>query len=436
VISQEASASRGPRPALKGFLGILTGSAVAQLLAVGAIPLLARLYNPEETARYALLLGVGAVIASFASLRIDLAIPLPKALGDSQRLFWIAALVPLVVAPVIGLGIMLLSATGTWRPPGLDARDLALVAAFVMVLSMFTAASQLGIRVRAYGVLGRIPVLQMVGTLGAQIALGFVGFGRGLFMGGLVGRSFGVAGLIRACGVRPSQIPSTMQAKSLLREYWRFPVIFAPAAAVEVLGSNIAALMLPGLFGLGPAGLYALAARVSAVPGTIIGQSAGQVFLGEFARATSRSRSLRVFFRWSAALATMGVGVTIAVWTLAPLILPTLLGDEWSGTAQLAQWVGVMAGAAIIGSPVQHVWTVRQRALTQFAWNVIRLAVTAGTIWVGAKGGKSITVVASDLALVTALVYALAWVGCLWAAGRPPAGRHHFGETAVPEGAD
>jgi O-antigen/teichoic acid export membrane protein len=225
------------------------------------------------------------------------------------------------------------------------------------------------------------------------------------------------------------------QAKGLLRKYWRFPVIFTPAGAVNVLGSNIAALMIPTLLGLAPAGLYAMAARVSAVPATILGESAGRVFLGEFARATSRSRSLRVFFRWSAALAAMGAGVSIAIWILAPLILPKLLGEGWSGTARLAQFTGVMAGAGIVGSPVQHVWTVRQRGVTQFAWNVIRLAATAVTIWLGAKGDKPITSVGSDLALVTALIYAAAWVGCLWAAARPPAGTRQFGYTEEVPGA-
>ena len=70
-----------------------------------------------------------------------------------------------------------------------------------MVLSLFTAASQLAIRLRSYGVLSRIPVIQMVGTLVAQVALGAIGFSRGLFVGGLIGRSLGIVGLLRSCDV-------------------------------------------------------------------------------------------------------------------------------------------------------------------------------------------------------------------------------------------
>lgn len=407
---------------VKGFLGIVSGSVIAQLLAIAAIPLLARLYTPDETAQYALLLGVSAVIASFASLRLDLAIPLPGDLSESRRLFWLAIGTSLVVVPVLGIGFALLRVTGVWQPSNVSITDAALVAVFVIILCTFTAASQLAVRVRAYGTLGRIPVLQMVGTLAAQIGMGLLGLGKGLFAGGAVGRSLGIVGLMRAGGLAPHQRPDRREARRMLREYWRFPALFAPAGVIQVLGGDIAALMLPALYGLGQAGLYAMALRISAVPGTVLTLSAGQVFLGEFARATERATALRVFFRWSLALAAMALGVAGALWVLAPVILPWFLGDQWAGTAQLAQYTGLMAAAAIFGSPVQHVWTVRQQAVMQFMWNLLRLCATAATLWIGAASGRSIFEVAAMLAGVTCAVYLVAWAGCLYAAARPGKG--------------
>lgn len=418
-----------PGRVLKGFLGILTGSTLAQLLAFAALPVLSRLYTPAETAHYALLLGIGVVIASFASLRLDLAVPIPKDIDESRRLFWLSALAPLIVLPFTGLLVGLLHVAGVGSAETLDWVDYTAIAVFVLVVGLFSTASQLAIRLQSYGVLGRIPLIQMMGTLVAQVALGAVGFSRGLFVGGLVGRSLGIVGLIRSCNVRMADLPEREQALALLKRYWRFPVIFAPASLVNVLGSNLAALLLPTLFGFGPAGLYAMAARVSGVPGEILSQSAGQVFLGEFARASTRTASLRVFFRWSAALLFIGSVVSATIWVLAPIVLPPLLGSEWEGTAQLAQYSGIMAGAAIFGSPVQHVWTVRQRGLMQFSWNIIRLGVTAAVILTGAQGNDSLDRVIAELALATVLVYVLAWLGCLWAASRPAAG--HRGDASL-----
>lgn len=404
------------RRVLKGFIAILSGSVVAQLLGIAAVPVMSRLYSPESTAHYSLLLGISSVLASFASLRLDLAIPIPNEVSESRNLFWVAVFTPLFVLSLSGLVAGLMSTGGFWGQTGLTWVDCAAIAVFVMVLSVFTAASQLSIRLRSYSLLSQIPVIQMIGTLAAQTAFGFLGFSRGLFLGGMVGRFFGLTRLARSCDVHFRQAPNLQEAKRLMKRYWRFPALFAPASSIGVLGSNMAVLMLPALFGFGPAGLYAMAYKVAGVPMTIINQSAGQVFLGEFARSTTPADSLRVFLRWSSALLLMALVVATGIWLLAPLLLPWLLGEGWAGTAQIAQYTGVMAGAAIFGSPIQHVWTVRQRALLQFVWNLLRVGVTAGIIWAGAQAGDSMAEVVSTLAVATVIVYGLAWLGCLFAA--------------------
>ena len=419
-IEPEEKQPRSAR-ALRGFLGILAGSGAAQLLIIAAVPVLSRLYDPSETAHYMLLISAAAIIGSIASLKLELAIPIPAHLKESRSLFWLAALAPLFVLPVVWVIVGLVAISGLWTATPLNMWDVLGISAFVMISGIFTAGGQVAVRTRSYGVLSRIPLIQMIGTLATQISLGGLNNSRGLFIGSLLGRCLWITALVRAGRLRLDQIPSPQDSTALLKRYWRFPLLFAPASLVEVAGANLPSLMLPALFGFGPAGLFAMAMRVVGVPVAVIGAAAGQVFLGEFARTTSRSESLRAFWRWSAGLLAMGLTVACGAWLLSPLVLPWFLGSGWTGTAELAQYLGVMAGAAIVGSPVQHVWTVRQRGLMQFTWNLIRLCSTAGVIWYGAQIGSSIETVAAALATLTTAVYALAWLGCLWAAARPGA---------------
>jgi O-antigen/teichoic acid export membrane protein len=400
----------------RAFVGILTGSAAGQLLAIAAVPILARLYDPGAMAHYALLLGTGSVLASVSSLRMNLAIPLPDDRDESYRLFWVAVLAPFAVLPIVGLIAVGLLWWRGWNAGGLTFTDLGAVAAFVIVVCTFGAAGQVAVRLRLYGPLARLPVVQMLSTLGSQAVMGLGNLSRGLFLGALIGRSVGVARLSRACKVNAAQVPTADQVKRLMRRYWRFPVILTPAAAVNVLGANVPVLMLPSTFGLTTAGFYAMAVRVSAIPATVIGDAASQVFLGEFARAAGRVQAIRLFLRWSGALAALGVAVAGAIWLLAPLLLPLMLGNRWEGTVDLAQYTGVAAGAAIIGSPLQSVWTVRERATLQFTWDLTRLATTVAVIASNSSG--SISELARHLAVASVALYGLAWVGCLWAVTR------------------
>lgn len=405
--------------ARRGFIRIISGSALAQIIAIAAIPLLARLYTPEDTAYFALMMGVGTVVAAFASLRLELAIPLPEDALVSRQLFWVSIVATVAVMPISAVVVLVAAWAFSLGPLPLDPLDWILLSIFIFVLCLFQSVSQLAIRMRAYSMLGRLPVIQMAGTVFAQIGLGFAGLGRGLFLGGVIGRCTGVVRVSKTCELHIDQIPSPTDMRRLLREYWRFPVIFAPAAAVEVLGSNLSALMLPALYGFSAAGLFAMATRVSALPATILSQSAGQVFLGEFSRTNDLNEARRIFLRWSTILAGLGSAVALALWFLSPIVLPALLDDKWEGTDRLAQYTGLMAGAAMLGSPVQHVWTVRQRGLMQFFWCVLRLVTTAGILLVGERSDASLPSVALALALSTCGVYAIAWAGCFYAAVRP-----------------
>ena len=201
---------------------------------------------------------------------------------------------------------------------------------------------------------------------------------------------------------------------------------------MNVLGANLAAMMLPALFGFGPAGLYAMAARVSGVPAEIASQSAGQVFLGEFARATTRSAALRVFFRWSVGLLILAVAVSSAIWVLSPLILPWYLGDDWNGTVRLAPVLGNHGRGGHLGfarppcvdcSPARTLAALMESDPARSPHRRSHLA--------GSPANNPLPQVIATLAVVTTAVYVLGWLGCLWAAVQPPA--EHKRQATEPQ---
>lgn len=428
-------ASEGPRAtsARRGFVAILSGNVAAQLIVLATLPIVSRLYSPEDVARYAILLGVGTVLASVASLRLDFAIPLPEREGDSRALAWIAAAVALAFC-LIGLpiAIILSSLTGGFGDFQLTAVDWVAIFVFVLLLAQFSTLSQLAIRLRIYGSLGRIPVLQSASTAVLQIGLGLLGYMNGLFVGAAGGRGVGITGLMRACRITPGSFPSRTHGRSLMRRFWRFPVIFAPASMIEVVGTQAAVLLLPGLYGLAAAGYFAMALRLVGTPMQLVSQSAGQVFLGEFSRTTTKAASLRVFYRWSAILSGIAVGMGALAWFLPPVLLTPILGSEWSTAVSMAQWLGVASAAALVGSPVQHVWTVRQWAWAQAGWNALRLAMVVGALLGASRGGLTAEVAVQCLCVGLVVAYAISWIGTLAAAvmGSPDSRTTRDAETA------
>lgn len=409
----------------RGMLSIGIGTALGQGVAFAALPVLSRLYTPAQIADFALLLAVGNVVASFAGLRLERALPIPEDESQSRQIYWVAVAAPAVVLPAIALPAILLF-SWTQGAELVDPLDVGLVCVYVVAAVFLAATSQLAIRLRAYDRLARLPVIQAVGTFGAQVSLGVMGAERGLLAGGVLGRALGTVGLARACRVTRQDAPSREEARTILTRYWRFPALFAPAALVNTLGLHLPLILIPAVFGLPAAGLYAMATRVASTLGSVVVSATSQVFLGELARLAPGHASVRAYMRWSLLLALLALATTGLVVASAPL-LPAILGEQWEGTQQLAVYAGVVAGAAIVGSPVQGVWTLRERAPAQFAWNVARLALTGAVIGVGAERGWSITTVAEGIMVSACITYGIAWLGCLWAASHPSVGRVRTG---------
>ena len=73
-------------PTAKHVSTLLSGTVIAQLLALVTAPLISRLYSPTEIGVYTLFTSVVATVVAVAGLRYDLGIVLPKSHGNARLL--------------------------------------------------------------------------------------------------------------------------------------------------------------------------------------------------------------------------------------------------------------------------------------------------------------------------------------------------------------
>ena len=84
---------------LKNVFTLLSGATVAQIITLISIPILTRIYTPEDFGYIAIYLSIANIVAAFSTGRYELAIMLPKkrieALAIFKGSFKIAVIVPL-----------------------------------------------------------------------------------------------------------------------------------------------------------------------------------------------------------------------------------------------------------------------------------------------------------------------------------------------------
>lgn len=374
-----------PRGSFARSVAVLAGStAVAQALVVLASPVLTRLYTPAEFGLLAGYVSVLALLIAVASLRYELAIPLPR---DDRPAADLLALSLLLVAGVsVGVGV------ATWAAGGalaarLGSPELApylwLVPAGLLGAGTYQALSAWAVRRGAYPRIARTRMGQSAAQTAVQVGMGVLGAGPvGLLAGDVAGRGSGSLSLAllawrgdreRLRGV------SWAGMREVASRYRQFPLFSSGSALLNQAGLQLPPLLFALLYGPAAAGYFLLAQRVIGMPMTLVGQSIAQVYLGEAARAAREDprRLAPLFTRLSARLLLFGGGPILLAGLLGPPLFGVVFGAGWEVAGQYVRLLVPMFVAQFVVSPISQITAVMERQGVQLALDTFRTATVA-----------------------------------------------------------
>jgi len=384
--------------ARKGFLVLSSATAVGQILTLLILPILTRLYTPEEFGVLTFVASTTAIMTPFALLRMDSALLLPEDSVGTRPLVHIALLGVTVASVLLALGLsaaLFLFADEMGEFPGLQ---------LWLPLMLFTTAilalqNQLVFRERRYGLAAGRGIVQSITISGSQLALPMArGIGiNGLVLGTLVGSFIGNVLLIKNSLPYLGR-PNWREMKHALRRYWKFPVVFAPSTGLVLIGQQAPLLFVVVWFGTGAGGQIGLAERIVAVPLTLIGLSVGSVLDSEMSkriRAESGAYD-RLYMKTSGYLLAIGCTVAVVLGIFGPALIVFVFGEEWQLAADAAQVMAITAGIRMVVNPTRKLLTLFERSRATILLECARLLLVA-------------------IAVASTIQWNLPLITCLWA---------------------
>jgi O-antigen/teichoic acid export membrane protein len=325
---------------------LFTASVTTQILSLCGLLVIARLYSPEQVGSFAVAVAIGSIVATLVGGRLDLAIVTEQAHGDAHVVAKLATGLALVGAIVTQIGCLIfiaLAGTATISPTLRPA--LTLLPEITLMTSLNMVGAGCAIRERRYGLVAGNQVMIAAGTLLAQItAIDWLGSGAALLAGFLFGQLCGFALLSRTifAYLFPLHVDGGM--KTLKTVAWAvraFPLHTAPYSFVGQLYAQLPQLLVSFFYGLGPAGQYSNAVRLTFTPLVMLPTAIGQVMFGEMARdPNDKAWGYRVAAITAVSGAIMSVFVA-AVLCAGPALVALLLGPKWADAGEIAQQVVV-----------------------------------------------------------------------------------------------
>ena len=389
---------------------LLGGTAAAQAITIAALPLLTRIYSPQEMAVLAAFLALHNMLAVVACARLEIAIPLAQEDDDAARLTVLALGATTFLTALL---ILFASLSG---PRLLAELRLTDVASYLWVLPLSIAAAGAygatqyqATRNRRFGVIARTRVVQAIAATGTQIGLGLLRIGPlGLLMGQVL---MAGAGALRLSQVwlknKPLQGVDRSRAAfaDTLRRFRRFPIFSTPEAFANRGSAEIPVLIIAA-FAIGPeAGFLLLAIKAMGAPLSLLGNAAAQVFMSESRDALREGRLGALTSRVLLLLAKLAVGPLIFAALISPPAFSLIFGAEWHRAGVIALWMLPWSVLKTLSSPISSVLHVQMRQRAMMMLQIAGLAIRVGMTWAAAVYAPRFVV--ETFALASAAFYLL-----------------------------
>lgn len=386
---------------LKNIAVLASSAALGRVIAFAVMPLLTRLYTPEQFGVFAIFSALIAITVPLASLRYCVAIPLPTVRTVAASLVVICLLSAFLISSLLAILTFLFA--GSINKPAvllpvsdyLWAVPIATLGGAIFEILQFWA-----LRSRHVVALARAQIVQSFLSSAVKIILGlYLQNPLGLILGHIFQVAGGGLGLLRTACSDLRSVLSRITLKRLivvLSHYRDYPLYRLPSQFLLIVASQYPVLMVATLFGSEDAGQFSLAFNSLAVPIGIVSHSVGNAFFVELTSIENKDRS-------KIRDVSLALIVRLALLSAIPALMLVLFGGgffqivfgyEWSVAGKFAESLAIALFAQIVFVPIVHVLTVLDRNRDLLWINFVRLVlillVAGGAILLSLDSQQSI----------------------------------------------
>lgn len=372
---------------VRGVTVLTAGTAAAHLLAIGAAPVLTRLYTPADFGILSAFVALVGLLTTVGCMGYERAIPVPPQHTDALTLVALCGLILAGNTAVLFLVMSLFGSEVLGRIVGSELAQYAwLVAPACFLISCYEALTYYTSRIKAFTQLAWTKVYQGTGMVGCQLGCGLFHLGAiGLLLGDLAGRGLGIGALARPVAQAIRQSPKSVslsRLRQLARRYWRFPALTLPSTLLNRTAFHLPKLIMAGVFAPSLLGHLMLADTVLHVPASLLGQNLARVYIGEFSeRRRTRPESCARFFRkFTGWLCLLGLPPLVLVYLWGPILFQFVFGRDWEMAGEFARLLSPAIFLQFIMSPVSTTLFLSERQGLQFVWDVFYSTLVCGSV--------------------------------------------------------
>lgn len=373
-------------------LALATSCGQAILLLV--MPILARLYSPEDFGSFALFLSVSTITGIASTLRYSQAIILPERESDAASVFQLSLIIA-VVSGVIAAGA--LAGTPTKWMKITEGYGWS-IAVWLIPISMTLSGVQqtlyaVATRQREYGSMAKSKLIQSSGfaLIAVAIASDAENKAMRLILANVASQALAIFVLRKSLSLikRNAEIESWKNIWVMAKRYKSFAMMSLPAEIINSIANQMPIILLARHFDQAVVGMYSMTMRAISAPLAVISVAILDVFKERLARAYQTKDGAAALMRKTAqVLALIIVPLLAALYPFLPEMFEKIFGLEWKPAGSFAQILTPLLMLRFIISPLSYLLYVAERQAADLVWQIALLLTTAMAIEIGGASGS------------------------------------------------
>jgi O-antigen/teichoic acid export membrane protein len=331
---------------IRSSLVLVSGTALAHGITAAVLPLLSRIYTPNDFGLLAVFTSIVAIVSVCACLRFDIAIALPEKDSEALSLLILSLGFALLTAILVLIAVSVAPnfVANTLKQPQLQSY-LWLLPLTIFMASSYNALLTWNIREKRFSYIAKSRVAQSVGAAGIQITSGLFGLTP---VGLLIGYSMnaGAACIVFGCALIKNKLHVSkikeitwQSVKDTFKVYDRFPKYSTWEALCNSASMQLPILLIAALAAPQETGYLMMATFVMQAPTALVGASIGQVYLSQAAEKHREGQLDKFTTSIVISLIKAGSPVFICAGLLSPFVFGIVFGREWDRSGLLILWM-------------------------------------------------------------------------------------------------
>ena len=317
---------------LRNLFTLTSGVGISQLIPLFLLPILTRFFSPEDFGFFAFVMAIIQIIAISSTLRLEMAVVLPKKHKDAALLCF-AAILFLSFFTIIFTILLFLLFNKTLLFKGFSYSHWVVyfIPLGVFFLGLYNILYSWNNRLELYKKMSYSHITHSLISTPSSILFFLLSFKSiALIIGQIVGRIF-------ACIALCSNLYSTINQNSqdhiysqmiaLIKQYKKFILYETPHAILNFFSQKYIIIVFTYFFTFSSVGIFDLADKIIGKPLGIISNSFKTVF---YKRLTTTKDHITLFTKSISLTVFVSLTLILPLYILPQNIFISFLGDQWN----------------------------------------------------------------------------------------------------------